>query len=244
MRKFKITSFSLHILAMVFMLCDHLWATVIVGNDWLTCVGRIAFPIFAFLTVEGYFHTKDIEKYLKRLFVFALISEIPFNLMVSGVPVYPFHQNVLWTFLIALSLIRWNEKGKNTNPRWKQIGIAILSLVIGAVAGLLTMVDYYHFGVLTVLTFYFFRGKKWWNYPGQLLFLYMINVEMMGGLVYVLELFGKEFLVPQQGFALLSCIPIWLYSGEQGFYNKTVRNIYYWFYPAHMLILALLGILL
>ena len=61
--KFEITSMWLHILAMAFMLCDHLWGTVIPGNEWLTCIGRISFPIFAFMIVEGYFHTKNIKKY-------------------------------------------------------------------------------------------------------------------------------------------------------------------------------------
>ena len=64
--KFETTSFSLHIMAMLFMLCDHLWGTVVNGNDWLTCIGRLTFPIYAFMIVEGYFHTKDLKKYGKR----------------------------------------------------------------------------------------------------------------------------------------------------------------------------------
>ena len=65
-------------------------------NDWLTCIGRIAFPIFAFMIVEGYFHTRDLKKYVKRIFIFALISEIPFNLALGSRLFYPIHQNVLW----------------------------------------------------------------------------------------------------------------------------------------------------
>lgn len=233
--KIKITSFTLHVLAMVFMLCDHLWATIIPGNEWLTCVGRLAFPIFAFLIVEGYFHTHDFKQYLKRLFVFALISEIPFNLMLCGGIFYPFHQNVLWTFLIALLMIHWNE---NAAPQNK-VFVAGASIVLSTV-GTIAMVDYYHYGILTVLIFYFCRGKKWWNYLGQFIFMFYLNFKMMGGLVYE----WGSIIFPQQGFAILSLIPIWLYNGEQGLYNKTIKNIYYWFYPYHLLILAIIGILL
>ena len=76
MNKFKsivndgvFSSCSLHILAMACMLCDHMWASLFPYMEWMTCVGRIAFPIFAFMIVEGYFHTKDIKKYLLRLLI-------------------------------------------------------------------------------------------------------------------------------------------------------------------------------
>ena len=101
--KFKgISSFALHILAMTLMLCDHLWATLLPGQEWLTCIGRMAFPIFAFMIVEGYFHTSNVRKYILRLFAFAIISEVPFNLFYGSSVIFPFHQNVLWTFLIAV----------------------------------------------------------------------------------------------------------------------------------------------
>ena len=108
-KRFEITSASLHIMAMAFMLCDHLWGTIVPGNDWLTCIGRISFPIFAFMIVEGYFHTSNLKKYAGRLFVLALISEIPFNLALGSRIFYPIHQYVLWSFLISLGLIHWNE---------------------------------------------------------------------------------------------------------------------------------------
>ena len=94
----KLSSFTLHVLAMILMLCDHLWATLLPGQEWLTCIGRIAFPIFAFMIAEGFYQTSNRKKYLKRMFIFALISEIPFNLIMSSGLINPFHQNVLFTF--------------------------------------------------------------------------------------------------------------------------------------------------
>ena len=64
---------------------------------------------------------------------------------------------------------------------------------------------------------------------------------MMGGLYYEVELFNKIFEISQQGLALFALIPIWLYKGKQGPYNKIIKYIYYTFYPVHLLILAIIG---
>ena len=234
----EFTSFSLHILAMVCMLLDHLWATVVPGNLWLTCLGRIAFPIFAFLLVEGYFHTRSLKKYLLRLLVFALISEIPFNLMMGGGLVYPFHQNVLWTFLIGLLAIRWMEqvRSKHRKPVLTWLAVAGIAL-LAALLGLLTFVDYNAGGVLMVLVFYLFRGKKWYHYLGQLAGMYWINFLLLTGRDLAFTVMGRELFFPVQGFALLALIPIWLYRGKQGYHGKITKWSFYWFYPVHILIL-------
>lgn len=235
MKKQEMSAAGLHILAMFFMLLDHLWATVVPGNDWLTCLGRLAFPIFAFLIAEGYFYTKNLKKYLLRLFLCALVSEIPFNLMYAGRIFYPLHQNVLWTFLISLGLIRWNEKIREAKlPR--RILRWMVSLLAGFLLGTVTFVDYYGYGVLMVLVFYFFRGNDLRSRAAQFLGMYWINVGLMGGLVYMVG----NLEIPQQAFALLSLIPIWLYRGRKGFDAAWFRYFCYFFYPVHMLILALL----
>ncbi|MEG2678032.1 MAG: TraX family protein, partial [Oscillospiraceae bacterium] len=106
---------ALRLIAISAMLLDHLWGTVVPGNQWMTCVGRIAFPIFAFQLVEGYFHTKSLKKYLLRMLAFAIISEIPFDLMTAGTVFYPFHQNVIFTLLIGLLMIAGIEKVRQKN---------------------------------------------------------------------------------------------------------------------------------
>ena len=105
-----LNSLTLKLLAMALMLCDHLWATVLPGWMWLTDIGRIAFPIFAFQVAEGFQRTHDRKKYLLRMLVFALISEIPFNYLYYSSPVFPFHQNVMFTFFIALLLMLGLER--------------------------------------------------------------------------------------------------------------------------------------
>ena len=73
--------------------------------------------------------------------------------------------------------------------------------------------------------------------------MWYVHAEMLGGLGYEIVLFGHSFFLIQQSFALLALIPIWLYQGKQGPYNKTLKAVYYWFYPVHLLILGLLKIM-
>ena len=237
---FDISAAMLHIIAMTFMLMDHLWATLLPAQDWLTCVGRLAFPIFAFMAVEGYFHTQSFKKYALRLLLFAVLSEIPFDLMYGGMMFYPFHQNVIWTLLLGLTGIHLMEQVKDRQKTWVYVVVVVVVTAVWTLLGTICMVDYYGAGILTIFTFYLFRGRKWWCFPGQLAALYWINVEMLGGLMYPIEVFGREFELCQQGFALLALLPIWLYRGRLGYHSKTFQRICYGFYPVHMLILALL----
>ncbi len=238
-----LSSAILHLLAMALMLCDHIGQVFFPEAGWFTDIGRLAFPIFAFMLVEGYFHTKNIKKYILRIFIFAILAEVPFDLVFYGTPFFLLHQNVLWGFLYALLLICWNQRAKASGNVFNQVVVGCASLLAACILGLFTFVDYYHYGVLTVLVFYLLRGKKWWNYVLQLVFLGYINLVMMGGTEYYVTLFGWKFPFPQQGFALLSLIPIWLYQGKQGYHSKAFQYFCYAFYPAHLLILWLIDYL-
>ena len=239
-RQFDLSAAALHILAMAFMLLDHLWATLFLSQEWMTCVGRLAFPIFAFMAVEGYFHTHSFKKYAQRMLIFAVLSEIPFDLMYGGTWFYPVHQNVIWTLLIGLLGIRAMEAVREKGKTWLYLLTCVAVTVLGFVLGTLGMVDYYGMGVLTVFVFYFLRGREWWKLLGQIAALYWINVSLIGGQIFPIELFGLEFEVCEQGLALLSLVPIWLYRGRQGHHSKVFQYACYAFYPVHMLILGLI----
>ena len=237
--KRDLSAAALHILAMAFMLMDHLWATLLPAQEWLTCVGRIAFPIFAFMAVEGYFHTHNLKKYLLRMLIFAVISEVPFDLMYGGTWFYPVHQNVIWTLMMGLAGIHLMETVRKKKRTFVYILVSAIIVILGGLLGTLSMVDYYGIGVLTVFIFYFFRGRKWWCLLGQMLALYWVNVELLGGLMYPIRLFGMEFELCQQGLALLALLPIWLYRGRQGYHSKPFQYFCYAFYPIHMLVIVL-----
>ena len=235
--KLQISSAGLHILAMGLMMCDHLWAMFFPAEEWLTCIGRIAFPIFAFMVAEGYSHTHNLRRYLLRMLLGALLAEIPFDLMYGSSIFYPFHQNVLWTFLLSLSLIALIEKIKSRFRPAAAVLLTAALTILGFAIGYIAMVDYYGIGILTVLMFHFFRKRSWKNRLCQFICLYILNVKLLGGYYYDVQMFGFEIEVVQQGFALLALIPIWLYQGRQGIHNKFFQYFCYGFYPVHMLLL-------
>ena len=212
---------ALKVLAMVLMFLDHACWTIAFDHQWMTCVGRLAFPLFAFLIAEGYRHTKDFKRYFKRMALFALISEIPFNLMTGGALINPFHQNVMFTFCLALLLLRMVDKAWERSW-WQGAFVAVFGGCLGYGLGFLAFVDYYGYGVITVLVFWLGRKVRFGRLL-ELAALAYINVELIGGMSYVLTLWGREFWVPQQVFALLALIPIWLYRGRKGHTSPAFR---------------------
>ena len=229
---------TLKIIAMILMLLDHLWGTIIPGNQWMTLIGRMAFPIFAFLIVEGFFHTSDLKKYMKRLFIFGLISEIPFNLIYTGSIIFPFHQNVMFTLLLGLLIINEIDKLKNTKEIKKKI-IPILKIFLFLLISIIGFVDYGVTGVLTIVVFYLFRGFKL-AWIGQLISLILLYNVFFEGQSVILNIFNHEYFLPLQSIGVLSLIFIWLYNGEKGKNNKLIKYLFYSFYPVHMLVIYLI----
>ncbi len=232
-----LTSNMLRILAMSFMICDHLWAKVVPGNDWMTYVGRMTFPIFAFMISEGFIHTSNLKKYISRLLIFALISEIPFNLFYGGSWFYPYHQNVMFTLLFGLLAIMLIDKAKKNRDAKTIIKSALLVILLG-IASFIGFVDYGFWGFLIIIMFYLFRDFPF-AWLAQLAAMIIINCELFEGQFIIVDLFGKSFEFATQGFAVFSLIPIWLYGGRKGKSSKIMQYGFYAFYPLHMIIIYL-----
>lgn len=209
--KISLTAAQLRALALILMFIDHAGRTLFPGQLWMVCLGRLAFPIFAFQTAEGYRHTRDFRRYCLRLAVFALISEIPFDLMAFGTIFHPGHQNVMLTLLLGLIACHVYEQNK---------GWALIPVFLAAA---LLRPDYGIPGVALVLLFHVFRK----NQVAQLLFLVLINC------------LGYR-LGSVQSLAALAWIPISLYRGDKGRGGQALQYGSYIFYPLHMLILGLL----
>ena len=201
-------SFQLKCIAIVSMALDHTGAVLYPSQIWLRCLGRIAFPIFCFLIVEGFFHTHDVRRYMGRLGVFALISEIPYDLAFRGVPLEYAHQNVFFTLLIGIGMMVLLER----NREWPVKAVILLLAMWLAV---LIRSDYNFRGVLLIFVFYIFHESRWlavtaggfWN------FLYQGVIQKYG---------------------VLSVLPLALYNRERG---RKMKYFFYIFYPVHLLLL-------
>ena len=220
---------GLKLLAAACMLADHAGAILLPQVLWLRCVGRLAFPIFAFLVAEGYEHTRDFWKYLRRMAVFALLSEIPFDLArgsawdVGG-------QNVLVTFCLALLTLRGMDALRRESGWEKYAGMAAVAAA-GWAAGELLRVDYGGWGVVTVVLFSLCRAGKYarlWMLLGMIL----LNGVCLGGLTA--EVFGAAVSI--QVLAVAAVPIVWLYNGKSGVRGRW-RWAFYAFYPTHLLVL-------
>ena len=123
-------------------------------------VGRFAFPIFCFLLVEGFYHTRSRWKYLRNLLIFAVVSEVPFDLLLMGGIGFK-GQNVYFTLAIAMVTI-WGVDAVGEKLQQKVFSRWLLRFAIMLAGCLLAHVlntDYSYYGIVLVLIFYFYRNQ-------------------------------------------------------------------------------------
>lgn len=241
-----LTSFQLKLIALCAMFIDHIGVillenglipritnAVILGNSlnylptdyqfWnytnlvLRLIGRLAFPIFCFLLTEGFLHTRSIPKYTLRLGLFAVLSEIPFDLALYNTWFDLRSQNVFFTLLFGL-LTLWCMKCLETLPPQQQPFCYLVALT-GMILAEFVQTDYGAFGVLLIVVLYIFRSsRKWQSIAGAVLTLW------------------QSFTAP------LAFLCTYFYNGTRG--RHLPKYIFYVFYPLHLLFLFFVRIIL
>lgn len=211
------------------MASDHIGYTFLGNFSFLNLIGRIAFPLFAFQSVQGYLHTKNLKKHIKKLTIFAFISQIPFMLFLSTITTDIFKLNVLFTFILGLFSIYIYEKHKNKN-------VAILYVLLISIFAQLSNCDYGMYGVLLIFLFYLFKDNKNLMYISVILitiFKYAINIFLNSS-------FTPRFILS----AIFTCIPLIFIN----FYNKKegpkAKYLFYVFYPLHLMLLWIIHLFL
>lgn len=235
-RKFGISIDFLKTLAMLSMLLDHIGVMLIrngklygyspeyyqmaietaEGRWWLRlselCIyaGRLAFPLFCFILVEGFIHTRDLKRYIVRMLIFALVSELPFDLAFYNAN-YDFSgQNVGFTMLIGLLVMYGMRRfRRRTELKW-------LCVLAGMFAAEQLRVDYGALGVLLIVLLYNFRKEK--------------LLQLGSGAVLASVLSYTKFLT-----AALAFVPVYFYNGERGWLRW--KYFPYIFYPLHLSIM-------
>lgn len=232
------SAFVLKIIALVSMACDHTSYLLFGRFSFLNCIGRIAFPIFAFQISEGYMHTNNLKKYMLRLFAFALISQVPFILFRS-VFTSGFALNVFFTlFFGLLSIVIYDTLNKiNTKNRYTHYllsFIGIFSVIAIAIIAELMNTDYGAFGIAIIFVFYLFKDKKFLMNIG---FTFCCIFYYLKNLLYSSN---SNIYLTILVFTLIPLIFINLYNNKKG---KNTKYFLYIFYPVHFLIIYLLSFL-
>lgn len=218
--------FVIKCIAVIFMVVDHLkYAFPALNNNFTLYFGRISFPLFAFGIVQGYKHTKDLKKYVKRLFIFGLVSQIPFSLFTSLPTLNVISLNIYFTFILGIFSIIAYDKTEN------KIKGLIYAILIG-VLGEITLVDYGFFGVMLVFSLYIFNESKSKTF---ILSSLVISIKYL----YRIYLSGGQYLDYHVMNWLCTLIPMFiilLYNGKKG---KSFKWFFYIFYPLHLLVFYL-----
>lgn len=219
----------LKIIAMVSMVFDHVGDIFFTDLLWPRMVGRLAMPLFSFCIAEGYIHTRDRNKYLLRMGIFAMVSEVPFDLAFEN-NINITHQNIMLTFFLAIAalrlfdLIRGERKEATGKYSAGKTVLGILAVIAVAGIALALRADYHIFAVIAVFLFYLFKDTK--------------NYIRSGVGVAFLALTRTMGYYCATG---LSFIPLLFYNGKKG---KGLKWLFYAFYPGHLLLLYLLKIIL
>ncbi|KIL09314.1 conjugal transfer protein TraX [Clostridium botulinum] len=224
----KLNSFTLKTFAIIAMIMDHIFTYLrSVPIDvplWFSCIGKLASPIFFYLIVEGFFHTKNRKKYFARLAIFG-------GVMIILDTILGIHNNIFLSLSLSILLLICVDYLRNIEDKKKKFLFIILILGIGF---LYFNTEASIFGFVEILIFYFCREKK--------VLLSILFVSFYGlFLATVLQATNPLiFTVNNQWMSVFAIIPILMYNGKLGLKNTFTKWIFYIVYPLHLTIIILI----
>ena len=231
------THFQIKIIAILTMLIDHIGMVFLSRHPDLMVlryVGRMAFPLFVFLVAEACVHTKSMNKYMTRLFVFAVISQIPFALALSvsvglQIPVL-IRLNIFFTLFLGVLLVHLYRIALALDRLTGLLFFMLLFIFAFILADVLSM-DYGGVGVMFIMLMYIVQASHSKNKRLYVVLLLVVFLTLQHPPINELQwsLFAG---------GLLSIAPVAFYNGQLGFSNRWVKWGFYLFYPLHLLVLA------
>ncbi len=220
----KLSGSALKVIAIFSMVIDHCAYYLMDGNtvhyEVMRCVGRIAFPVFAFLVAEGFSHTRNWKKYFGLLLGFAIVSEIPWYLLNGADGTH----NVMFTLALGVVALAVFEKLK------KDSTLCICIILFIAWFATWSGVDYEWRGVFVIVIFYLL-GTSTTPFP----------FGRMAQLLCVFPLMMHYGIIG----SMLACMVIFLYDGTRGFIQGSIAKYgFYAFYPGHLGVIFLINYIL
>ncbi len=223
---------------------DEAYRIIYLIDGGMRTIGRLAFPIFLFLLVEGYKHTSDVTRYIVRIFIFGLIAEIPFDLAVGNAFIYTEYQNVFFTLGFTLLMIALCNKVCNAlynDQKWLKIILCALIYFVIASVALMSLADYGAVGVTLGGIIYLTRNKprvQPWAFLGALA-LMALATSFLPLPQFFMAFFDIGSVIELA--ATFAFFFIAKYNGERGTFR--LKYFFYLFYPAHLFILFLIRFL-
>lgn len=251
----KLTNNMLKIIAVIAMIIDHVgyyFVDTLPVESYLICrmIGRIAMPIFVYLLVQGYFHTKSIRKYIIRLLSFAFITQLALGAVAYMNQVYFSAYvtnmfeigNILFSFSLTMILICLLDRNvihsKTCISRILDKVIRIFGIALIFVVYTNLKIDYGFSVPILAVTIYLVEKVREYmeleikNYTYKLIICFAMLIVLL--LTY-------PMVNSIQYFSVIAVIVIALYSGKLGKRSKLLRNSFYLFFPIHHVIIYFLA---
>lgn len=222
-----LSSFLLRLTALLCMIVDHAGLALFPNVGLFRCVGRAAFPLYCFLLVQGYLHTRNLRAYMRRLLLLAILSEIPFDLLIFGSTVSLMEQNAVFSLLLGLLAVCAADT-MEARGAWPMAAAALLAL-----SAMILRVSYGWLPVALCLAFYYGRDRRSAAVLAAAcaLLLYTLSLLLSGvAMSWVLVSLC----------ALLALLPILLFNGKRGLRSPAMSLLFYAAYPLHILALLVI----